>query len=531
MRACPSETARLTALALLATAGCHRDKTPDQPGEQPVVYALSAPGELVAVPNLDDDDQDGVGDWEQVGAPGEDDLQDLTLESGPGTLTLTLTGLARVWQDGAAVLDDVTTSATLTTTGSVTLGVEMPDFVSEASLAVSWAGTGEAEGQSGQASVALRGAPLIFNHHLQQAEMVYAMSGSGNEDFIAGFEAALGEHFEKYALKDYGRDVWIQDEFELGTATSEGHRLDVILNSVRTQNGNYLDPLAEEQWAGPNVYIHTWGDGRATAQDYGGNIEITPPLVANGVSYPFGRLYYGAWDNGGPKEEVRDRFEAQGVQDPFTLDVQWLCVGHVDEFMSFIPDATAPRGFRLLFADTRVGRSFLEGLDRTTELPRFETGHGYATVGDMLDDEGLWAYNDEVQATYLDSYLDTLRAEFALTDDEIIALPAAFEQNELCGGYGLALIPGTANLTVAQTEEDGPVKLFIPDPFLRSDVDDQGSDPLIAAVNALLPAEVEPIWLDDWQDYHLAWGEVHCGSNSRRTPMDDAWTLSVGEEE
>lgn len=525
--------ASLFGVALLGGVGCHRTEDP-QPVEDPSPESLVAPAELVAVPNLDDDDEDGVSDWAQGGgAAGENDLQALTLTSGAGTIVLTLSGEARVWLDGALVLSVDAPTATLDTDGALALGVEMPDFVSEASLQVVWAGDA---GDAGEAQIALRGAPLILNHHLQPAEMIYAMSGSYNTEMIASLTDTLGDFFTSYALREYNRDVWIQDEIEFGTATSEGHRLDVILDSVRTQNDYGLDALPEEQLAGPDVYIHTWGEGRATAQDYFGNVELTPPLTANGVTYPFGRIYYGAWDSdtgagGGPKQEVRDLFEAQGVQDPFTLDVRWLCVGHVDEFMSFIPDPTAPRGFRLLFADTRLGRTFLEGLDPEGALTRFATGHGYPTVGSMLDDAELWAYNDEIQADYLDGYLEIMRAEIELTDEEIIAIPAAFEQNDYCGGYGLALIPGTANLTVAQIEDDGPVHLFIPDPFLREDVDDQGADPFIAAVDALLPASVEPHWLDDWELYHMAWGEVHCGSNARRTPTDQAWTLAPGEQE
>lgn len=535
--------ASLSGVVLLGVAACSIDPGPQPNEEEPTPSeprTLVAPAEVVAVPNLDDDDGDGVSDWEGPSSPYENDRQAMTLESGPGQIALTLSGEARVWLPRGAggdpailLLDDETPSVTLDTTGTLNLTVELPDFVSEASLSVRWTGSGDQEGQSGEATVALRGAPLILNHHLQAAEMVYAMSSSSNEEMIAGFTDTLGDYFTGYALRDYGRDVWIQDEFEFGTATSPNHRLDVVLDSIRTQNDNWLDPLAEEQWAGPDVYIHTWGDGRASAQDYFGNLELTPPLTANGVSYPFGRIYYGAWDSelsggGGPHQDLRDLLDAQGVQDPFTLDVRWLCVGHVDEFMSFIPDPTAPRGFRLVFADTRLGRSFLEGLDAETSLPRFARGHGYDTIGAMLEDEELWAYNDEVQAVYLDAYLETLRAEIELTEDEIIAIPAAFEQNDQCGGYGLALIPGTANLTVAQPDPDGPVHLFFPDPFLREDTDDPGSDPFIAYVNALLPAAVEPHWLDDWELYHMAWGEVHCGSNARRTPTDEAWTLTPG---
>ena len=41
---------------------------------------------------------------------------------------------------------------------------------------------------------------------------------------------------------------------------------------------------------------------------------------------------------------------------------------------------------------------------------------------------------------------------------------------------------------------------------------------------ALLPPNLNPIWTDDWNSYHMAWGEVHCGSNTVRTPIGEWWT-------
>jgi protein-arginine deiminase len=59
------------------------------------------------------------------------------------------------------------------------------------------------------------------------------------------------------------------------------------------------------------------------------------------------------------------------------------------------------------------------------------------------------------------------------------------------------------------------------DPFLRTDTRDQASDPLIAFMRTLLPHEL--VFIDDWSTYHMALGEVHCGTNVRRTPVDPWW--------
>ena len=47
---------------------------------------------------------------------------------------------------------------------------------------------------------------------------------------------------------------------------------------------------------------------------------------------------------------------------------------------------------------------------------------------------------------------------------------------------------------------------------------------MIAAVEDLMPEELQLNFVDDWDVYHMALGEVHCGTNMTRTPMDDWWS-------
>jgi len=46
-------------------------------------------------------------------------------------------------------------------------------------------------------------------------------------------------------------------------------------------------------------------------------------------------------------------------------------------------------------------------------------------------------------------------------------------------------------------------------------------DPFIAYMEENLPSYLVPHFLDNWSDYHLMWGEVHCGTNILRTPRSD----------
>ncbi len=497
---------------------------------RPAEEEFTVPSEVFVVPNLDDDNRDGVADWESAGVKDDDDLARALLWADEGEMTLSVEGDARVYRAGELVLYDEITQATMDVGGDILLQFEVPDFLSEATVTVVWDGV---DGGHEEASIAVRGAPLILNHHLQLAERVYAMDGGTqtNGDFIDGFEAVLQDQFSSFNLASYGYDVWIQDEIELGTATAPNQRLNIIIDSVRSQGDRYLDALPEAELLAPDVWINTWGTGRASSQDSFGNMEVLPPVTVNGTHYPFGRIYYGLWNGGGPQQELIDELTAQGVQDPFNLDVSFLCVGHVDEFMTTIPDPAARLGFWVLLADTGLGHSFLQGLDGAVALDKYKNLHGYGTIQDLLDDAALWSYNEDIQADYIEANLEVLMREGGIQESDVIRIPAVFEENGYCGGYGLSLIPGTVNLQVSQLTEDGPVHLFIADPYLREDEGDQGSDPLIAYVNSVLPASVEPHWIDDWRAYHRAWGEVHCGSNTLRSPTDEAWTQAITEED
>ena len=49
-------------------------------------------------------------------------------------------------------------------------------------------------------------------------------------------------------------------------------------------------------------------------------------------------------------------------------------------------------------------------------------------------------------------------------------------------------------------------------------------DPFEVWFNQNAPASVTFTYIDDWLIYHLNNGEVHCGSNERRTiPSDPKW--------
>ncbi|MCC6527824.1 MAG: hypothetical protein IT373_34585, partial [Polyangiaceae bacterium] len=447
------------------------------------------------------------------------------------TLALTLAGDVadvEVTLDGVPLLGRVGVAAPVleaAVTGAAALGawrVRFGTFQRHATLHLRHLDAAAVE--IGAGDVPLWGAPLVLNHHLQPAERLWAVADPGNGAMVQLLQALYGDRF----VLVHNPDVWIQDELEWATATAPGARTDVAIDSIRDRElDGYVKSLAA-----PDVVPMTWGEhAAATTEDKFGNLETTPPHQAHGVSYPFGRVYYG--DNGvvGPHAALKAMLDEQLVQAPLRVDTSWLCVGHVDEFMSFLADPAAPKGWKLVFADVPAAYELLLGLDPATSLPRYASTHGYATVGAILADAALTALNEDLQADYLDPILAGLMSELELGEADVVRVPALFERIPGCAYSSAflevaALLPAVVNYTVVAVDGE-PSRVFLPDPFLRPSGAAQADDPLVQAVRALLPPSHELYFVDDWWTYHVAMGEVHCGTNVMRTPTPEAWVESA----
>jgi protein-arginine deiminase len=153
-------------------------------------------------------------------------------------------------------------------------------------------------------------------------------------------------------------------------------------------------------------------------------------------------------------------------------------------------------------------------------LPLYAYDHGWATVGEMLDDAALMADNLDIQADRLDEMRAVFVKELGLSNSDIVRVPSLFEHHAGCGAA--ALVPAMVNLVVAEHGDD--IHVFVADPFFRSDLDDLGDDPFVERFAALMPAGLRLHFVDDWDVYHLGTGEVHCGTNVIRTPQGSWWT-------
>ena len=494
---------------------------------------------IVGVPNLDSDDGNGT-DWQRAPYPLDDDFTVFTI---PASITSALpaghslrlglsgqVGEIRFWRNGVPVLGS--TGGTPLTTHDVQPTAQGVEFLVEFG-SINATGTlsivqRNAQGGTVQSmSVPVRSSPMILNHHLQPTEHVWIVGvnapGYSNAAFVQAFQSVLGNRVTTIHGPSYGNDVWIQDEIEFATTTGDqGQRLDVIIDSIRNRE---LASYAPTQLAGPGTITRMWGSpAAATTYDAFGNLEASPPVTVGGVHYPFGRIYYGRHGNEGLHQTLRLALQAQAVQAPIQLDTTWLCVGHVDEIVTFVPDASSARGFKLVIADVPAVYALLDGLPQSTSLPRYGADHGFGTIGALAGHNGLRFYNLDIQQDYLDPIRLVLMQELGLDEADVIRAPSLFEPVSGCGAA--ALIPGMVNLTVANFANEVP-RLFIADPFLRSNLGSQGSDPLIAAFSASMPAGLQLHYVDDWDVYHMGLGEVHCGSNTRRTPIEPWWASAA----
>ena len=489
---------------------------------------------IYGLPNLDRDQGGSANDWTQDSHGGDDDLFPLSIPSLPGghQVTLTLSGdtdQVRIWNGDQAVLGatDSGTVTSYTFDGGSTLTIEFADYLSEGKLTLTQLDASDQSVASDQ--IRLLASPLIINHHLQSTEQVWVVDAGTNQSMLTAYQNALGGRFTSVSGASYESDVWIQDELEFALSTApDGKRLDTIIDSIRDRG---LDPFPETLVTDDRI-VKTWGTSSpdnptANTYDSFGNLEVSPPLSnIGGKNYPFGRIYYGKKGSEGPTTVLTDFLKSQKVQAPVELDTTWLCVGHVDEFMAFIPDPSATKGFKLLYADIDDGYAIAEAMAASTSLPRYAASHSYSTVGAITQDSALRSLNEDLRDDHLLPILAQVKTAFGLDDSDIIKVPSIFYTEEYCDGKAGALVPGMVNLVVANIAGETP-RLFIADPYFRSDESDQSSDPFISALKSRLPAGYETHFVDDWHTYHVGMGEVHCGTNVRRSPSTNWWTAAL----
>lgn len=437
-------------------------------------------------------------------------------------------------------------------------------------------------------TVALRVAPVLTHHHAQPAERVfvtgadeYSIDGPQGQ-FVkdlqqntldAGIEAPV------YVFESWG-DTWTQDFFEAGYTSIPGPDGPIVLRVLIRSAQQYRS-------AGRELFTHLRDGSIGAIQllkdgdsiDSTGNLEAIPPYTHNGKSYPAGRIVMGS--AGGILPEIFPFLQAQETQDPLELDTGWLSVGHVDEFLQFLPAAHMPRGWVLMLDDPRLGVSLLEDAvmhghadTKAISRPRMPYDWPESSVPGYTVSEVLalpdFVERNELAAVNIDKNLEILKRETGITDEEIFRLPALFYGSELdtpsppnstesaktskvartSDSHGhpnpppniisIATPPSSSSSSSLKRRQDNdqmdPLWAFYPGIVNGAVLSDaivlapnpwgpviDGRDILAAGAEAAYAqAGYNITWQDDWFSHHVGQGEIHCGSNTWRS-ADVAW--------
>ncbi|XP_027002498.2 protein-arginine deiminase type-2 isoform X1 [Tachysurus fulvidraco] len=369
--------------------------------------------------------------------------------------------------------------------------------------------------------VMFRVAPWIMTPNTLRPLEVFVCSTRDNYEFLEGIKQLVKKSGLKLKIcHEYMNrgDRWMQDELEFGYIDSPHHSFPVVLDSPRDGD---LGEFPYDVLLGPDFGYVTREASRkeVSSLDSFGNLEVSPPVTVNGKHYPLGRIIIGVAfptteDGRNMTKVVQDFLWAQKVQEPIALYSDWLFVGHVDEFMSFVP-APDRKGFRLLLASPNAAYKVFGTLKHK--------GHGNAkmfpgtneevSVDDILSDKNFQVENSYVQSC-IDWNRDVLKKELALDDEDIIDLPVLFKVLNK-DNRAVAFYPDMVNMIVLGNN------LGIPKPF-GPQVD--GKCALETKVRSLLePLGLNCNFIDDFTTYHKLLGEVHCGSNVRREPFSFKW--------
>lgn len=262
--------------------------------------------------------------------------------------------------------------------------------------------------------------------------------------------------------------------------------------------------------------------------------------------------------------------ESQELQKPLFLETGWLVVGHVDEFVQFLPSSQTDLGFTIAIADTKSAMKIYQDISsagngkffhpishppyllqsRTNKPSLARPGYTRAisfngtvdpdyfdpedlkpTVDDMLSNKTFLEVNAYAQK-HVDMNLETLLSEIPLAREHVIHVPTLFKDSPwLFGrtGDGLPshfdeLMEGEHLLVAFSPAAINGVVLgetYLAATPWGPKVD--GVDQLAEAVGrAYAEAGMEVVHVDDFLSHHIFGGEVHCGSNTLRE-ADVAW--------
>ncbi|ATY62071.1 arginine deiminase [Cordyceps militaris] len=410
--------------------------------------------------------------------------------------------------------------------------------------------------------VALRVAPILTHHHLQSAtEIVVAApwQPGPQQTFVKEMgDISRSSGIQKPLRIITGTDVWVQDHFEFGYMSIPGpsgpKTLRVVIRAAKPdETGAVAFSEFRSDTVGAVQFLPQ-EEGADVGKDATGNLEAVPPYEHQGNSYPVGRTIMGS--RYGSRPLIAEFLDAQEAQPMVNVDTSWLYIGHVDEFMQFLP-APSERGWVMAVHDPvqaleilqkaqSEGHGGVKAVSRPV-MPDDKLGtHGNGplpnlTINALLDLPDF-ARVQQYVGRQIAKNVESVKREIGLADSEILYIPGLFynetmegkrtyqpikvfpdvdKEDESLTAYEtsfqvFAIYPSTVNGVLFS-----PTHYVAPDPW--GPVID-GKDILKEATLAGYAASnLTVTFMDDWYSFHLGLGEIHCGSNAFRECTAKWW--------
>ncbi|NJO93845.1 MAG: protein-arginine deiminase, partial [Hydrococcus sp. RM1_1_31] len=354
---------------------------------------------------------------------------------------------------------------------------------------------------------------------------VSRLSNRANEEFIEQLRKVVAQanaQLDPVPFEFHQDDPWMRDEIEIGYTQAPGHLMHVVLDSPRDRG---LIHFAKRRLLGIDFgYVTRKSRHEPTKLDSFGNLEVSPPVTVKGVNYPFGRLIFGGTrkdiipDPRRMLKVLQDFLYAQKIQAPFEIFSDWLSVGHIDEFMTFV-GAFSPKGFKLLLASPDKCYDLLKQLREQghsqlllRQGKRLYNKPADVSIAEILDNEDLARDNQRFQG-HINWNRELLKEELDLGEEDIIHLPSLFQDDG--NGRAETFFPNMVNMIVLNQH------LAIPKPF-GPKVNEQ------CQFEAYVKGVLEPLgkechFIDDWEPYFRGGGEIHCGTNASRETFPQKW--------
>ncbi|GAA0959848.1 hypothetical protein GCM10009554_74100 [Kribbella koreensis] len=443
----------------------------------------------------------------------------------------------------------------------VELGLEGKDIIRDSAV---WDGrvdvtlTVTGGGKTATNRVTLKEAPVLTQLNTQRLEQVFSSLSDdaetkGWQDVVRSQARASGASLK---ILDQSGDSWTQDIFEPASMSMPGpggqqQSMKVLLGSVndsrRVGSRVIFTELAGHDVAAVHTeHVPVLDPFENESYDSMGNLETMPPTPG----HPNGQLVIGGdGHKSGPATEMLTLLKSQGVQNPIDVDTSWLSIGHVDEFIQFVP---VPGGWKAVVADPTAGLQLLHDVVKAGHgddimhggLPKLEWPYDeridQRTTNEFLADDQFVETNTRA-ATRIAANLSVLR-QHGLTDTDIVRIPALYTARGLDYGMletqirstpdgpekdrltarlhamrdAVAEIPGTVNGLVLNAGRYVAPKTY--GPVLN------GKDLFATAITkSFASIGYQVTYANDLTSVHISEGELHCATNTLRTTPTTPW--------